>query len=120
MNATTAIAKAFLRGRVLTIKIAFRDFGITNLPRECGRLIERKFGVKLSRVHKVGKTRYGIRCNWNEYRLPNTDYNKEGRAKMEEYIKKHSLKPDVPKPKKSTASQNLTEPKTGFQSNQLF
>lgn len=120
MNATTAIAKAFLKGRVLTIKTAFRDFGITNLPRECGRLIERKFGVKLSRVHKVGKTRYGIRCTWNEYRLPNTEYNKEGRAKMEEYVEKHSLNPKATKPKKITDVQEPTEPKAEFKSNQLF
>jgi hypothetical protein len=92
MNATTVIAKDLLAGKVLTIKTAFRDYGVTNLPRECGRLIERKFGVELSRVTKVGKTRYGIRCTWNEYRLPNTEYNKEGRAKMEEYVQKRSPK----------------------------
>lgn len=115
MNATTAIAKAFLEGKVLTIKTAFRDFGITNLPRECGRLIERKFGVELSRVQKVGKTRYGIRCTWNEYRLPNTDYNKEGRLKMEEYVEKYYSEPE-----KATSAQNLTEPKTGIIVNKLF
>ena len=86
MNATTALAMAFLEGKVLTIKTAFRDFGITNLPRECGRLIERKFDVRLARVTKVGVTRYNVRCTWNEYRLPDTDYNKEGRTKMEEYV----------------------------------
>lgn len=87
MNATTAIGMAFLKGEVLTIKTAFRDFGITNLPRECGRLIERKFGLKLARVRKDGKTRYGIPCSWNEYRLPDTEYNKLGRAKLIEYCK---------------------------------
>jgi hypothetical protein len=86
MNATTALAMAFLDGKVLTIKTAFRDFGITNLPRECGRLIERKFNVQLVKVRKTGVTRYNIPCSWFEYRLPTTDYNKEGRAKMEEYV----------------------------------
>jgi hypothetical protein len=89
MNATTAIGLAFLKGEVLTIKTAFRDFGITNLPRECGRLIERKFGLKLTRVRKEGVTRYGIPCSWNEYRLPDTEYNKVGRAKLIDYCQKH-------------------------------
>ncbi len=95
MNATAALAKAFLDGRVLSIKTGFRDFGITNLPRECGRLIERKFNVKLARVKKEGTTRYGIRCTWYEYRLPATEYNTEGRIKMEEYVKKHYKEPSA-------------------------
>lgn len=87
MNATTALAMAFLQGRVLTIKSAFNEFGVTNLPRECGRLIERKFQVRLSRVRREGKSKYGVPCYWFEYRLPNTEYNAEGRAKMLAYVK---------------------------------
>jgi hypothetical protein len=88
MNATTAIGLALLKGDVLTIKTAFRDFGITNLPRECGRLIERKFGLTLSKVRRTGKTRYGIHCSWNEYRLPVTSYNAIGRAKLIDYCQR--------------------------------
>lgn len=105
MNATAALAKAFLDGRVLSIKTAFRDFGITNLPRECGRSIERKFGVQLARVKKEGKTRYGVPCSWYEYRLPVTPYNTEGRLKMVEYVASH-------KP--------AAEQKAESQTNQLF
>jgi len=92
MNATTALAAAFLQGRVLSIKTAFNEFGITNLPRECGRLIERKFNVKLSRVRKEGKSKYGVACYWFEYRLPHTPYNEEGRQKMLDYIDKNRPK----------------------------
>jgi len=92
MNATTALAAAFLQGRVLTIKTAFNEFGITNLPRECGRLIERKFGVKLSRVRKEGESKFGVDCYWFEYRLPQTPYNEEGRIKMLQYIDEHRPK----------------------------
>lgn len=92
MNAIAAIASAFLRGDVLTIKTAFKDFGVTNLPRECGRAIERKFGVKLAKVRKDGKSRWGIPCSWYEYRLPATEYNSEGRKLMEDYVKQHSPK----------------------------
>jgi hypothetical protein len=90
MNATTALAMAFLQGRVLTIKNAFNDFGVTNLGREVGRAIERKFGVTVAKVKKTGKSRYGIDCWWYEYRLPKTDYNKDGREKMLEYVKKNT------------------------------
>lgn len=90
MNATYALAAAFLQGRVLTIKTAFTEFGVTNLPRECGRLIERRFGVQLSRVKREGKSRYGVPCYWYEYRLPNTLYNSEGRQKMIDYLKNHT------------------------------
>jgi hypothetical protein len=101
MNATTALAKAFLDGRVLSIKTAFRDFGVTNLPRECGRAIERKFNVQLSRVRKEGKTRYGVPCSWYEYRLPTTPYNADGRLKMIEYIQKNT-------PKSEQKTESLT------------
>lgn len=86
MNATTALAMAFLQGRVLTIKSAFEEFGISNLPRECGRSIERKFGVTLSKVKRKGKSRYGVACWWYEYRLPITNYNSRGRKKMNDHV----------------------------------
>jgi hypothetical protein len=97
MNATTALSIAFLQGRVLTIKTAFQEFGVSNLPREVGRSIERKFGVQLSRVKKTGKSKYGVECWWNEYRLPNTLYNRQGREKMLEYVQKNT--PPVTSPK---------------------
>lgn len=90
MNSIVAIASAFLRGEVLTIKTAFRDFGVTNLPRECGRSIERKFGVVLDRKQKEGKSRFGVPCTWFEYRLRNSPTNEAGIAKMRVYIKKHT------------------------------
>lgn len=94
MNAIAAISAALLRGEVLTIKTAFKDFGITNLPRECGRSIERKFGVRLARVRRFGKTRYNIECSWYEYTINKTPYNQEGIDKMRAYCEKHgSLKP---------------------------
>lgn len=101
MNAIAAISAAFLRGEVLTIKTAFKDFGITNLPREVSRSVEKKFGVKLARVEKSGKTRFGIPCYWFEYRLPTTEYNARGRERMVDYVKLHSPK-SLPKANIST------------------
>lgn len=73
MNAISAIAQAFLRGEILTIKTAFRDFGVSNLPREVGRAIERKFDVRISKLRKEGKTRYGLFVSFFEYRLNRDD-----------------------------------------------
>jgi hypothetical protein len=90
MNLTTALALAFLQGRVLSIKTAFKEFGVTNLPREASRLIEKKFNVELKRVRREGISKYGVPIYWYEYRLPSTVYNAEGRKKMVEYVQKHS------------------------------
>lgn len=90
MNGTTAICLALLKGEVLTIKTAFSRFGISNLPRECGRAVERKFGVELSRVRREGRSRYDVSCTWYEYRLPIASHNEEGRAKMIEYCSQHA------------------------------
>lgn len=119
MNATTALAKAFLDGRVLSIKTAFSDFGITNLPRECGRLIERKFNVQLTKVRRVGKTRYGIPCSWFEYRLPTTEYNAEGRQKMIEYIAANAPE-TITAAKHRPSKKRQTEQKIESQINKLF
>ncbi len=86
MNATTALAIAFLEGRVLSIRSAFVEFGITNLPREASRSIEQKFDVRLSRTRKEGKSRYGVPCYWFEYRLNNAPHNRPGRKKMRQYV----------------------------------
>lgn len=92
MNATTALGLAFLKGDVITIKTAFRDFGISNLGREAGRSIERKFGLQLAKVKKVGKSRYGVACWYYQYRLPQTPYNEDGRRKLIEYCEKNKQK----------------------------
>lgn len=86
MNATTALAIAFLEGRVLSIKSAFIEFGITNLPREASRSIEKKFDVRLARTRKEGKTKYGVPCYWFEYRLNQVTHNKQGIKKMRQYV----------------------------------
>jgi len=49
-----ALCHALLNGRRLTIMDGFKEFGITNLPREIGRSVERSFGVMV----RKGKMRY--------------------------------------------------------------
>lgn len=95
MNATGHICYAFLKGEKLTIKSAFEKFGVSNLPREVGRAIERKFGVNITKNRKDGKTRYGIPCSWFEYNLDDTQENREGRIKMKDYVVSQIGKPQT-------------------------
>jgi hypothetical protein len=87
MTSKAALAKALLEGKVVNIKNGFHLFGITNVPREIGRSIERAFGVTVSRTNKDGKSRYGQPCCWVDYRLNRTGYNLDGIKKMEEYVR---------------------------------
>lgn len=86
MNALAHVCYAFLKGERLTIKSVFRDYGYTNLPREVGRRIERKFDVTVVRTRKNGRSRYGMPCTWFEYRLVDSKENREGRIKIKKYI----------------------------------
>lgn len=87
MTAKAALAKALLDGRVINIKNCFETIGLTNAPREISRMIEKPFGVVISRTQKEGKSRYGQPVTWFNYRLKRTDYNKDGITKMEAYVK---------------------------------
>lgn len=96
MNAIAAICSALLNGETLSIKTAFDRFGVTNLPREIGRSVERKFGVYISKYHCSGKSRYGVPCSWHQYRLnPLIERNSDGIKKMREYVakQKHETNP---------------------------
>jgi hypothetical protein len=99
MTSKAALCKALLEGQVVNIMNGFKLFGITNIPREIGRSIERcpkktknkldgGFDVKVSRVNRTGKSRYGTNINWVDYRLNFTNYNKKGIKKMKEYVYK--------------------------------
>lgn len=86
MKQTTAICQALLNGEVLSIMTGFKDFMCTNIPREIGRSVERKFGVIVSRESVPFKSKYGRSGVYFKYRLNKTKYNQEGIKKMKEYI----------------------------------
>jgi hypothetical protein len=91
MTAKAALIYHLLKGDVLTIGSAFKIIGITNLPREIGREIERiserGFGVMVSKARQEGQNRYGSQCTWFHYRLNRTDYNAPGIEKMKKYLR---------------------------------
>lgn len=102
MNAITAMSYDFLLGKKLSIRTAFKDFSVTNLPREASRSIEKKFGVRLVRVRKDGKTKYGVPCTWFEYHLLDNSENRSGRIAMKEYIKSQIGNPRTERENKIT------------------
>ncbi len=92
MTAKAALCKAFLHGEILNVKNGMDIVGYSNIPREASRGIEKPFGVKLTRTHRTGKSRYGESVYWFDYSLKKTPENKKGIEKMKEYIQSNKKK----------------------------
>lgn len=92
MTATAALAKHLLEGNVVSILDGFKLFSITNVPREISRLIEKKFGVIVSRTRRDFISKYGRKGIYVEYRLNKTKYNESGIRKMKKYVKEKLAK----------------------------
>jgi hypothetical protein len=105
MNQKAAICDALLQGKVLNIKNGFHLFGVTNVPREIGRSVERSFGVKVTRKQMDGKSRYGLPCVWVDYSLEATTENMEGIKKMIEYVKANRDNPKTDKEHRASKIQ---------------
>ena len=106
-TARAALAKILLQGTVLNIKSGFEILGITNLPREVSRSIEKPFGVEVSRTRRDGQNRFGQPVYWFEYRLNQTEYNKEGIEKMKQYVRDHFPEPRTTNEKKQYQQAKL-------------
>lgn len=89
MNAKTALCKHFLAGETLSIKSCFHTVGLTNLPREASRMIEKPFGVTLKRTQINSLSRYKQPITFFEYYLPRTPENANGVALMAQYVAKN-------------------------------
>lgn len=79
-----ALLKHLAKGGKLSIKNAYLHFGISNIAREVGRLIEKPFNLTLHREQKSGKTKYGSACFWFEYSA-----NKKTQAILKRELKKN-------------------------------
>ncbi len=95
MTRTQALTKHLLAGKPVSIKTAYNYFGISNISREVIRLIERPFGLYLTRTKLEGKTKYGTYCIWFEYRLMKTKLNAAGIKKLKNYLKESKKKQKV-------------------------
>jgi hypothetical protein len=85
MNGKCALVKLLLAGDVINIKTCFFDTGLTNAPREIG-VIEKKFGIIVSRTPMNGLTRFHKKCTWVDYRLNRIPENADGISKMAMYL----------------------------------
>lgn len=101
MTAKAALCQALLDGRVLNVKNLAQTVGLTNCAREISRMVEKPFGVIVSRTQREGMSKYKRLVIWVDYRLNATDYNKEGIEKMRAYVKEQStVNPRTDKEKK--------------------
>ncbi len=92
MNAKTALCMALLEGRVLNVKNVFQTIGLTNAAREISRMVEKPFGVEVSRTPCKGKNRYSMDVTWIDYFLRRSEHNMNGIIKMERYVEEHGGK----------------------------
>lgn len=86
MNQIASIARALIKGDVLTIMDGFSRFHCSNIPREISRSIEQKFDVEVSRERVEYKTEDGLPGHFFRYRLNHTEYNLPGIERMKVYI----------------------------------
>ena len=88
MTQLSAICFSLLSGDVLSIMTGFKQFGVTNIPREIGRGVERRFGVEVSKTPVKFKSRYGHTGEYYQYRLNKASHNFPGMQKMAKYIER--------------------------------
>lgn len=103
MTSKSALALALLEGRVLNVKNCFNEIGLTNVAREIPRLIEKPFGVEISRTPRKGKNRFNEDIAWTDYRLNSSEHNIDGIEKMKVFVKDY-----MPKEAESTVAKQST------------
>lgn len=111
MNARVALCMALLEGRVLSVANCFKEIGLTNIGRELPRMVEKPFGVEISRTPKASKNRYGSPVSYTSYRLNNSDHNLKGIELMRSYVEANGgyvppEKRPVGRPKEKTTPSN--------------
>lgn len=89
MTQISAICMSYLKGEKNSIMTAFQKFNCTNLPRENGRSVERKFNVKLEKKPKKFISTYGRKGEYFEYSLPKKG-NEDGIKKMIQYVRQQT------------------------------
>jgi len=107
MTAKATLIKELLSGKVISIKTCFMTTGLTNAPREISRMVEKPFGVVVSRTQKEGRSKYGQPVTWFEYRLNNSEHNLAGIKKMILYLQEQEGN-TPPKTDQEEKSQKLT------------
>ncbi len=119
MTAKCALAKELLSGKVINVKSCFMTVGLTNCSREISRMIEKPYGLIVSRTHMEGKSKHGQPVTWVNYRLNNTPQNQEGIQKLIAYVQEQEGT-KTPKTTKEEKQQAATKQITQLHQPQLF
>lgn len=107
MTAKAALGLSLLEGRVLNVKNCFREIGLTNIAREIPRLIEKPFGLEVSRTKRTGKNKYNQEVTWFDYRLNRSEHNLDGIKKLTEYCENNNQVVQVSFAEPKVKQQNL-------------
>lgn len=81
-----------LNGKTVSIKTGFKSYGITNIPREISRAVEKKFDIVIDRKQINYTTEYGFSGYYFEYKLDISKQKKKSICKIYDYIKKNKVK----------------------------
>lgn len=92
MTQAASICKALLNGETISIMTGFKDFGCTNVPREIGRSVERKFGVIIDRDRVEFVSRYKQSGSYVKYRLVPSKQSKKALKEMKKYVNEQESK----------------------------
>lgn len=102
-----ALCYDLINGKTVSIKTGFKDYGITNIPREISRAVEQRFGVRIEREKKDYTTKYGIYQMYFEYKLIRSNQSKESIEKIYAYIEENMIKPEPPKPRSGYSQSQM-------------
>lgn len=106
-----ALCSALLDGDYITIMEAFERFGITNLPREIGRSVEREFGVTVNKrpanhVNQFGEPgRHFVYWMYGDYKSlflndkVKRSAHRKGLKLMRKYVDEHSYPEELFNPR---------------------
>jgi len=110
MTQLAALCIHFLKGETLTIGEAFYKFHCSNLPREVGRGVERKFGVVVSRDKVAFNSKFEGKAGYYfRYRLNRTEANQDGIRRMQEYIASQVASNHSPRTEKEAREKKILD-----------
>jgi hypothetical protein len=92
-NAKASLIFALLEGRVINLQNCLYEISLSNPAREIPRMVEKPFGLEVSRVAMTGKSRHGSPVSWVDYRLNKSRQTKESLELAWQYVERMMVKP---------------------------
>lgn len=102
-----ALCYDLINGKTVSIKTGFNAYGITNIPREISRAVEKRFGVKCEKKKIVYKSKYGLGGYYFEYKLLRNNQKKESLNLMYSYIQENMIMPESKNDKSGLSQKEM-------------